>query len=223
MLNINNPYTDPYFNLASERYLLQNSNSDIFMMWQNEPSVIVGKYQDVDAEINRDFARENQIKIARRISGGGSVYHDLGNVNLTFIERNSKFDFNKYPMMIIDFLNTLGIDATPDMRLGLNLNGMKISGSAQYICKDVSLFHATLLFSSDLTMLENVLLKSKNSDNRKFVKSVNTPVTNICEHLKIPIQIGDFKKKIMTHFTGTSYTFDKKDLTSIEQLKLERQ
>lgn len=221
MLNILNSNTDPYFNLATEKYLLKNSSQDIFMVWQNEPSVIIGKHQDVNAEVNRDFARENQIKIARRISGGGAVYHDLGNVNLTFIERHSKYNFSKYPVMIIDFLNTLGINATQDKRLGLEINGLKISGSAQYVYKDISLFHATLLFSSNLMMLENVLLKSKNSTKMKFVKSVNSPVTNICEHLKIPMLIGDFKKKIMSHFPGESYTFDKKDLASIEQLKTE--
>lgn len=218
MLNINNSQTDPYFNLATERYLLKNSSQNIFMMWQNEPSVIIGKHQDVDAEVNRDFARENQIKIARRISGGGAVYHDLGNVNLTFIERHSNYDFSKYPVMIIDFLSTIGINATQDKRLGIEIDGLKISGSAQYVYKDISLFHATLLFSSNLMMLDNVLLRSKNSTK---IKSIPSPVTNICEHLKIPMPIGDFKKKIMSHFPSESYTFDEKDLASIEQLKTE--
>lgn len=221
MLNINNSNTDPYFNLAAEKYLLKSSSEDIFMVWQNESSVIIGKHQDLDNEVNRDFARENSIKIARRISGGGAVYNDSGNVNLTFIERHSKCDFGKYPLMIIDFLNTLDINAIQDKRLGLEIDGLKISGSAQYICKDVSLFHATLLFSSNLIMLNNVLRRSNNSKKEKFVRSVNSPVTNICEHLKIPMSVGDFKKKIMRHFHGESYTFDKKDLASIEQLKTE--
>lgn len=216
MLNINNSSTDPYFNLAAERYILKNSSQDIFMMWQNESSVIIGKHQDMDAEVNRDFAREHQIKIARRISGGGAVYHDLGNVNLTFIERHGNYDFTKYPVMIIDFLSTLGINATQDQRLGLEIDGLKISGSAQYVYKDISLFHATLLFSSNLVMLDKVLLKGKDSTKPK---SVHSPVTNICEHLRIPMQIGDFKKKIMGHFTGESYTFNENDLASIEQLK----
>lgn len=222
MLTINNSHTDPYFNLAAERYLLKNISEHIFMMWQNEPSVIIGKHQDVDAEVNRDFARENQIKIARRISGGGAVYHDLGNVNLTFIERHSKYDFGKYPTMIIDFLNTLGINATQDERLGLEIDGLKISGSAQYVYKDVSMFHATLLFSSNLMMLDNVLLKSKHDTKLKYIKSIPSPVTNICEHLKIPIPIADFKKKIMSHFHSESYTLDEKDLASIEQLRTEQ-
>lgn len=222
MINIINSNTDPYFNLATERYLLKNSSEDIFMMWQNEPSVIIGKHQNVDAEVNIDFARENQIKIARRISGGGAVYHDLGNVNLTFIERHGKYDFTKYPVMIIDFLSTIGISATQDKRLGLEIDGLKISGSAQYIYKDTSLFHATLLFSSNLMMLRNVLLKSDISNGLKFVQSVHSPVTNISQHLKIPVSIGDFKKKIMRHFTSDSYTLDEKDLAVIEQLKTQQ-
>ena len=222
MLNIHNSNTDPYFNIATEKYLLKNSSEDLFMMWQNESSVIIGRHQDVDAEVNTDFARENQIKIARRISGGGAVYHDLGNVNLTFIERNSKYDFSKYSIMMIDFLNTLGINATRDERLGLNIDGLKISGSAQYAYKGTALYHATLLFSSNLVILDKVLLKSKNSKKTKFVHSVASPVTNICEHLKSPMLVDDFKKKIMNHFTGDSYTFDKKELASIEQLKTEQ-
>lgn len=222
MLHINNAHTDPYFNIATEKYLLTNSSEDIFMMWQNESSVIIGKHQDVDAEVNRDFARENQIKIARRMSGGGAVYHDLGNVNLTFIERHSKYNFGKYPMMILDFLSTLGINATQDERLGLTIDGLKISGSAQYVYKDISLFHATLLFSSNLMMLDNVLLKRNDSKKPKFVQSVNSPVTNIGEHLKSPMLIGEFKKRIMDHFSGESYTFDKKDLAAIENLKTEQ-
>lgn len=223
MLHINNTYTDPYFNLASEKYLLQNSTKDVFMMWQNEPSVIIGKYQEVNAEVAVEYAKKNHIQIARRISGGGAVYHDLGNVNLTFIERNGKYDFSKYPQMIIDFLRTIGVEAKQDTRLGLEIDGLKISGSAQYVFKNMSLFHATLLFSSDLMVLENVLLKSENRLKSRFVKSVNSPVTNICEHIKAPMQIDDFKERIMSYFVGESYVFDKKDFALIEQLKTEQQ
>lgn len=219
MLIIDNPNTNPYFNIATESYLLKNSSKDIFMLWQNEPSVIIGRHQNVDAEVNSGFALDNNIKIARRISGGGAVYHDLGNINLTFIERHTNFDFAKYPKMIIGFLNTLGINATEDRRFGLEIDGLKISGSAQYIYKDVSLFHATMLFSTNLEILNKVLRKGNNIEKRKYIKSVYSPVTNICEHLETPMAIGDFKSKILDHFTGDSYTLDEKELALIEQLK----
>jgi lipoate-protein ligase A len=219
MTCINNIYTDPYFNIAAEKYLLQCGVETVFMMWQNEPSVIIGKHQNVRTEVNMDFADRHRIKIGRRISGGGAVYHDLGNVNLTFIENNRKPDFNKYPHMIIDFLATIGIQAQPDKRLGLTVNGLKVSGSAQYIYKDRTLFHASLLFSTDLFVLEKVL-DSPASDPRKYLRSVKSPVTNICEHLPVPMRIDEFKQKITNYFSGENYLLNKQDIIEIERLKM---
>jgi len=219
MTCINSIYTDPYFNIATEKYLLQCSAEDVFMMWQNEPSVIIGKHQDVRTEVNMDFANKHRIKIGRRISGGGAVYHDLGNVNLTFIENSKKRDFNKYLQMIIGFLATVGIQAQPDKRLGLTVNGLKISGSAQYIYKDRTLFHASLLFSTDLLVLEKVL-DSPVADPRIYVRSVKSPVTNICEHLSVPMRIDEFKQKITNYFSGENYLLSKQDIIEIERLKM---
>jgi lipoate---protein ligase len=216
---INSTYTDPYFNIATEKYLLQCSAEDVFMMWQNEPSVIIGKHQDVRTEVNMDFANKHRIKIGRRISGGGAVYHDLGNVNLTFIENSRKRDFNKYLQMIIGFLATVGVQAQPDKRLGLTVNGLKISGSAQYIYKDRTLFHASLLFSTDLLVLEKVL-DSPVADPRIYLRSVKSPVTNICEHLSVPMQIDEFKQKITNYFSGENYLLNKQDIIEIERLKM---
>ncbi|MTK53896.1 lipoate--protein ligase family protein [Paludibacter sp.] len=219
MICINNPYTDPYFNIAAEKYLLQHSSEGVFMMWQNEPSVIIGKHQNVRTEVNVDFADQHRIKIGRRISGGGAVYHDLGNVNLTFIESNKKPDFNKYPQLIIDFLATIGIQAQPDKRLGLTINGLKISGSAQYIYKDRTMFHASLLFSTDLFVLEKVL-DSPDTDPRTYLRSVKCPVTNISEHLSGSMQIEQFKHLIMKHFSGENYLLNNQDIAEIERLKM---
>ena len=85
MLCINNPYTDAWFNLAAEEYFLHSFQENVFMLWQNEPSVIIGKHQNVWAEVNMDFVRDHRIKVVRRYSGGGAVYHDAGNLNFTFI------------------------------------------------------------------------------------------------------------------------------------------
>ena len=90
MLYINNPYTDAWFNLAAEEYLLKNFSDDIFMLWQNEPSVIIGKHQNAWDEINRNYIQEKHIKVVRRYSGGGAVYHDSGNLNITFIQNRDR-------------------------------------------------------------------------------------------------------------------------------------
>ncbi len=205
MLCINNPYTDVYFNLAIEEYLLKNSSRDIFLLWQNEPSVIVGKHQNIETEINLDFVREKQIKIARRISGGGAVYHDPGNLNFSFIE-NINSGFDKYTKQMIEVLGKIGIRAQSDERHNIFIDGLKISGSAQCIHKNRQLFHATLLYSSSLENLttalqSKVLTENPSTENpRIYVLSVKSPVTNISEHLHYPLGINELKDIIMDYF-----------------------
>lgn len=233
MLCINNTSSEAYFNLASEEYLLKNLSEDIFMLWQNEPSVVVGKHQNVWAEVNVDFAREHQIKIVRRYTGGGTVYHDMGNVNLTFIEKNSNPDFDVFTNKIIDFLSTIGIEAKADARRGLNIDGLKISGSAQCIHRGKIMHHATLLFSSDLarltTILDSKYIEPIDSDTprRVYVKSVKSPVTNISEQLKVRMGLSDFKQAIMDYFFNSStvnsiYNFSNNDIEAINILKQEK-
>lgn len=231
MLCINNTYLDPYFNIATEEYLLKNFSEDIFMLWQNEPSVIIGKHQNVRAEINLDFVKDNNIKVVRRFSGGGTVFHDMGNLNLTFIETNNNVNFNKFTQEIIDILSQLGIKAESDARRAINIDGLKISGSAQCVHKDRVMFHATLLFSSDLsslvTTLEAKTYKDDNKENtsrKVYVKSVKSPVTNISKYVPDSYSIEDFKNLIMNHFIKKNannkvYTLDEQDIIRIQHLK----
>jgi len=226
---IDNQITDVYFNLAAEEYLLKHSRENVFMLWQNEPSVIVGRHQDINEEVNLGFVKENQIKIARRYSGGGAVYHDYGNLNLTFIETSVCANFDLFCDRIITMLATLGIKASADPRRGLTVNGLKISGSAQSIHKDRVLYHATLLFSSDLhrliTSLESLPEQRKIQSKRKVaVKSVKSPVTNMLEHLPHPISIEDIKHHILTYYTEQAgenkiYHLNKEDIQRINELK----
>ena len=190
MLCIHNTQTDPYFNLAAEEYLLKNFKENIFMLWQNEPSIVIGKHQDVWAEVNLKFVQDQQIKIARRFSGGGAVYHDPGNLNLTFIETGQIMQTDKYTIQIMNFLKTLGVHVEMDERKGLTIGGFKISGSAQSIHKNRYMHHATLLFSTDLDRLVTSLKSTSRQTPEKtggkrstFVKSVRSPVTNISAHL----------------------------------------
>ncbi len=229
MLCIDNTYTDPYSNLATEEYLLKNFSEDIFMLWQNEPSVIIGKYQNVLAEVNLDFVEEKQIKIVRRLTGGGSVFHDLGNINLTFIERNNNADFDRFTARTVDLLSKLGIQAQSDNRRTINVNGLKISGSAQCVHKDRVLYHATLLFSSDLktliTTLEGDPKHIENSkDSKVYVKSVKSPVTNILENLDQPMDISYLKKFVFNYFLNEDpkneiYKINNNDIEAINILR----
>ena len=208
MLCIHNTQTDPYFNLAAEEYLLKNFKENIFMLWQNEPSIVIGKHQDVWAEVNLKFVQDQQIKIARRFSGGGAVYHDPGNLNLTFIETGQIMQTDKYTIQIMNFLKTLGVHVEVDERKGLTIGGFKISGSAQSIHKNRYMHHATLLFSTDLDRLVTSLKSTSRQTPKKtggkrstFVKSVRSPVTNISAHLPASISIQHFKKALLYYFT----------------------
>lgn len=229
MLCINNTHTDPYFNLAAEEYLLKHFRQDIFMIYRDEPSVIVGKHQRVHAEVNLDFAHKHALKIARRFTGGGAVFHDFGNLNLTFIETGSNLNFDKFTQQTIRLLASLGIHAQADERRGLTVNGLKISGSAQCVQKDRVMYHATLLFCSDLASLLASLeaapqIEQEQLDKRVYVKSVKSPVTNIAPHLIEPFDIAHFEGFIMDYFMqqktdNESYSFTEHDLSVIGQLK----
>lgn len=244
MLCIENPHTDAWFNLAAEEYLLKNFSDDILMVWQNEPSIIIGKHQNVWDEINRRFVREKHIKVVRRYSGGGAVYHDEGNLNVTFIE-NGRQSSGKFTEMLIGFLHSCGIKATADERQGINIDGLKISGSAQSIHKNRILHHATLLFSTNLYRLTEALTSEKptakggsaspntgdsglNTGTGKscpyYVKSVRSPVTNINSYIRNIISIDEFKHILINYLTKNKtdihkYSFTENDLEAICNLR----
>ena len=185
-----NTFTDIYFHLAAEEYLLKQETDSVFMLWQDTPSVVMGKHQSVQLEVNREWAEEQQIQIARRFSGGGAVYHDLGNVNLTFIETVSRLpDFSLYLHRILDFLKQIGLPAKGDERLGIYLDGLKISGSAQCVHKNRVLYHCTLLYDTNLTALNKVLNPERNIETGVFrlsvVKSQISVVTYLWKRLII--------------------------------------
>ena len=147
---IYSPFTDIYFHLAAEEYLLKQGNENIFMLWQDTPSVVIGKHQRLRSEVDKKWAEQEQVHIARRFSGGGAVYHDLGNINLTFIETAPRLpEFVTYLQRTLDFLNSIGLMAKGGERLGIYLNGLKISGSAQCVHKNRVLYHCTLLYDTD--------------------------------------------------------------------------
>jgi lipoate-protein ligase A len=225
MLLIYNDKTNPYFNLAMEEYLLKNFNEDLFILWRNESSVIVGKNQNTLSEINLEYIKENNIPVVRRQSGGGAVFHDLGNINFTFIanDNNSFSDFKRFTQPIIDLLKTLDINAEFSGRNDLLIDGKKFSGNAQYNYKNKVMHHGTLLFSSQIGDLSNALKVKPIKFEGKGIKSVKSRVTNISEHLKDDIDILEFKDLIMNHLSKSNadnkyYTFTQDDITNINTL-----
>jgi len=226
---IYSPFTDIYFHLAAEEYLLKQGNEDIFMLWQDTPSVVIGKHQRLRSEVDQEWAEREQVHVARRFSGGGAVYHDLGNVNLTFIETTPRLpEFVTYLQRTLDFLNSMGLMATGGERLGIYLNGLKISGSAQCLYKDRVLYHCTLLYDTDLTALNQALNPEPMVDDETLssvyaVPSVRSEVTNIRRHLSAGT-VTDFKEKAFQYFSKSQSVsaFTREEIEAINQLREEK-
>ncbi|MEI6823567.1 MAG: lipoate--protein ligase [Bacteroidota bacterium] len=226
MLFINRNSTNPYINLATEEYVLKNFDDDCFMLWINEPCIIVGKHQNAIAEINIDYVKENNIPVIRRLSGGGTVFHDLGNLNFTFIKKENQqtnIDFKKFTQPIIDILNTLGIEAQHSNKSDITINAKKISGNAEHIWKHKTLHHGTLLFSSNINTLREAIKVKSGIYHDKAVKSNRSEVTNISEYLKKPLTIIQFYDLIIDNIKSKYsdihlYELTKDDLIKIEEL-----
>lgn len=189
-------HTNPYFNLATEEYLLEHTNGGIFMLWRNEPCVVIGKNQNAFAEINLDFTNAHNIKVVRRLTGGGAVFHDLGNVNFTFIapagEGPQGLDFAYFTRPVIDALAGLGVEAglsgRNDIVVHTDDGERKISGNAQcvYNAADGSvktMHHGTLLFSADMSRMQGALNVDPTKLASKGIRSVRSRVANLIDLL----------------------------------------
>ena len=230
MLCIIRHETDPYFNLAAEEYVLKNFERDSFMLWRNEPAIIVGKHQNTLAEINQEYVKENMIKVVRRLSGGGAVFHDLGNLNFTFIasgENHQLVDFRKFTQPILEVLQKLKIEARFEGRNDLTIDGRKFSGNAEHVHKNRVLHHGTLLFSSQMADLSSALKVDPDKFQDKAVKSVRSRVTNISEHLKTPLSVLEFRDLVLKHVMESTpgaelYSFTQDDIAAISRLRDEK-
>ncbi len=229
MLCIHLKNTDPYFCLAAEEYLLKNFAEDIFMLWQSKNAVIVGKHQNLLGEINYPYVRENSIVPARRISGGGTVFHDAGNVNFSFIKNvksPGEISFKQFTRPVVETLAKLGIIALNSGRNDLLVEGLKISGNAEHIFKNRVLHHGTLLFNSDLKNLGQALKVAPGKYESKAVQSKRSPVANITSFLKNEMKIEDFIRfllKMQLEKPGSIlYEMNANDLQSIENLADEK-
>ena len=213
MLIFFRPYTDPYLNIAAEEYFTRHTDEDMCMIWLNEQSVIVGKHQNAYAEINYPFVSKNKIQVIRRISGGGAVYHDEGNVNFTFIRKTNKtnpVDFSQFTSIIIRFIQYLGIEATANKRNSLFIGDLKFSGNAEHIFHDKVLHHGTILFNTDLETLRNCLIPKKEYQS-KALPSVRNEVVNIAPLLPPGLgihQFVDLLVKWLSNYFPESKTYE---------------
>jgi len=194
----------PYYNFALEDYLLNEAEEDDYVFFYiHKPSIIVGKYQNTIEEVNKDFIEENNITVARRLSGGGAVYHDQGNLNFSFVHKADKRDvnnFKKFTKPVINALKELGLNAHLSGRNDILIDEKKVSGNAQYYTNGRLLHHGTLLYNSEMSNLVKSLKVRELKIKSKGIKSVKSRVANITDFLNNKLTIEDFKDYLLKSF-----------------------
>lgn len=231
MVYLESPSTDPAFNLALEQYVFDclPRENQYFMLWQNDNAIIVGKHQNTAAEINAAFVKERGIRVVRRLSGGGAVYHDLGNLNFTFVVDAgdaSTLDLKLFCRPVATALNRLGVPAQLNGRNDMTIDGGKFSGNAQYIKGSRVMHHGTILFDSDLSVVSQALRVPADKLVSKGIASVRSRVTTVKPYLKGSVNLAEFKSLLLdTMFEGapmSRYDFTPQDLAAVEALRAAR-
>jgi lipoate-protein ligase A len=230
MILIQWPETDAYFNLAAEEYVFRqlDRQQEYLLLWQNRNAIVVGVHQNTCEEINPDFVEQNNVQVVRRLTGGGAVYHDLGNLNFSFVvDAGGKgFNFRLLAQPVVQTLNRMGVAAEFNGRNDLTIGGLKISGNAEMMRGDRLLHHGTLLFNSNLETLSAALKVKGDKIESKGIKSVRSRVTNIQDHLP-GLTIAAFKEMLVEEISRsdrqiTEYAFTENDRTAIALLREEK-
>lgn len=224
---VNNSH-NPAYNVALEAYAFREllAEDELFILWINEPTIVIGKHQNAIEEINKTYTDEHGIHVVRRLSGGGTVYHDLNNLNYTIISNKSQegaFDFKTFSQPVIETLADLGVTATFTGRNDLEIDGKKFCGNAQAYYKGRMMHHGCLLFDVDMTVLGNALQVSKDKIESKGVKSVRARVTNILDELPEKMTVEAFSNQLLNKMKEsypdmTEYVFSDDELKNIQAL-----
>lgn len=230
MYYIESPSTDPHFNLALEQYVFDSLSRShtYFMLWQNDNAIIVGKHQNTVAEINEGYVREHGIGVVRRLSGGGAVYHDMGNINFTFIvdKESGLFDFSKFCMPLVRALKSVGAEAEVNGRNDMTIDGRKFSGNSQYSKEGRTMHHGTIMYDSDLKTVTEALNVSRDKIESKGCKSVKSRVTNVRPYVKNDMETEQFFKILRDYMFSENqmvpYELTQEDFEAVELLKKER-
>ena len=228
MKYIVNKSHNPAYNIALETYAFRElrDEDELFILWINEPTIVIGKHQNAIEEINKAYTDKYGIHVVRRLSGGGAVYHDLNNLNYTIISNKAEegaFDFKTFSQPVIETLADLGVTATFTGRNDLEINGKKFCGNAQAYYKGRMMHHGCLLFDVDMTVLGNALQVSKDKIESKGVKSVRARVTNILDELPDKITVQEFSDRLLGKMKAsypdmTEYVLSDEELTEIKKL-----
>ena len=227
MLIITSTSHNAYFNIASEEYLLHRfPTEDIFLLYVNAPSIIIGKFQNTLAEINLDYVKEKEIKVVRRMSGGGTVYHDLGNLNFSFhtlLGQNDFGDFSFFTQPVLNMLKDLGVPALLQGRNDLLVDGKKFSGNAKLARHGKMIQHGTILLDSEMEVLGEALKVNPLKFIDKAIKSNRSRVTNLINYLPKETNTNDLKKLLTEEIIKNNpaaerYELTEEDLQGIQQL-----
>ncbi|MDR3073394.1 MAG: lipoate--protein ligase [Deltaproteobacteria bacterium] len=228
MFYIESESTDPTHNLALEQHVFDNLDPrrEYFMLWRNDNAIIVGKHQNTVGEINAPYVKERGIRVVRRLSGGGAVYHDLGNVNFTFIVTGGNleaFDFASFCRPVVRALAGLGVTAQINGRNDMTIDGKKFSGNAQYSKRGRVMHHGTILYDSDLSVVARALAVSKDKIESKGLKSVRSRVTNVKEHMRddIPVErfMAELREAMFREYNLTNYSLTPEDRAAVAALR----
>lgn len=231
MIYIETGSTDPYFNFGLEYYLITEKmfQEPVFLFWQTNPTLMVGKYQNTLEEINLPYANEHQLNIVRRMSGGGTIYTDMGGFQFTFIipSQSEEISFSEYITPVIDALHEMGIPGAGfNGRNDLVIDGKKFSGNAQYLYNGFTLHHGSLLFNTDIEQMVQSTTVDSYKIISKGIKSVHERVTNISEHLPSPMPPAEFKQRMINSIMGgpdySFYTLTNEDCKRIHELALQK-
>lgn len=225
MLVLNLQSTDPFFNLALEEFLLKHRREEFFLLYVNVPSVIIGKHQVAHRETDTNFVTANNIPVVRRISGGGTVFHDEGNLNFSFISRSTEgkqVDFRKYTFPVIRFLESLGVEAKFEGKNDLKVNGLKISGNSEHVQGNRVLHHGTLLYDTRLEFLKGSIRKDTSHYLTRAVSSNPSSVMNLKELIPVVKGINDFRLHMLNFFLNEKenilYSLSPAEIKEIESL-----
>lgn len=227
----NKGITDPRINLAIEEYALKNLDIDetYLLFYINEPSIIIGKNQNTIEEINTEYVESENLHVVRRLSGGGAVYHDLGNLNFSFITKDdgeSFHNFRKFTEPVIKALKKLGVNAELSGRNDIEAEGRKISGNAQFSTKGRMFSHGTLLFDSEIENVVSALKVRKDKIESKGIKSIRSRVANISEFLEEKISITEFRSMLLRYIFDVNeieeYELTEEDWKNINELSEKR-